>query len=95
MYTQAESFFCNRIFPCFDQPNIKGILDLTVIAPAEWEVICNENIQRNSLFPVHLKLANESKEGRDFPKDFFTFKLDKELSEEVKESLKCRVYKPT
>jgi aminopeptidase N len=42
MYTQCEAFNCNRWFPCFDQPNLKGKLALTVEAPPNWTVISNE-----------------------------------------------------
>jgi aminopeptidase N len=42
MYTQCEAFNCNRWFPCFDQPNLKGTLLLTVEAPPTWTIIANE-----------------------------------------------------
>lgn len=29
-------YFCNKIFPCFDQPDIKGSLSLIVIADDDW-----------------------------------------------------------
>ncbi len=41
LYTQFEPYDCNRLFPCFDQPNIKAVLDLKVIAPKEWIVLSN------------------------------------------------------
>ena len=43
LYTQFEPYDCNRLFPCFDQPDLKAVLDLTVIAPDEWIVLSNEN----------------------------------------------------
>ena len=33
LYTQFEPYDCNRLFPVFDQPNLKAVLDLKVIAP--------------------------------------------------------------
>lgn len=33
LYTQCEPFSANKIFPCFDQPNLKASLKLAVIAP--------------------------------------------------------------
>ena len=42
LYTQFEPFDCNRLFPCFDQPDLKSVLELTVIAPEEWTVLSNE-----------------------------------------------------
>ncbi len=41
LYTQFEPYDCNRLLPCFDQPDIKAILTLKVIAPKEWKVLAN------------------------------------------------------
>lgn len=41
LYTQFEPFEAHRLFPCFDQPDIKGTYELTVTAPAEWQIIAN------------------------------------------------------
>lgn len=43
LYTQFEPFSANRMFPCFDQPDLKATFDLTVKAPSSWKVISNEN----------------------------------------------------
>jgi aminopeptidase N len=40
-YTNFEPFEAHRLFPCFDQPDIKGTFAVTVRAPAEWAVIAN------------------------------------------------------
>lgn len=42
VYTQFESPYAHLAFPCFDQPDLKATLDLTVVAPASWKVIANE-----------------------------------------------------
>eukprot|EP00826_Nyctotherus_ovalis_P035906 TRINITY_DN3129_c0_g3_i1.p1 TRINITY_DN3129_c0_g3~~TRINITY_DN3129_c0_g3_i1.p1 ORF type:complete len:563 (-),score=125.85 TRINITY_DN3129_c0_g3_i1:905-2593(-) len=42
LYTQFASFFANKAFPCFDQPNLKAALRLITIAPSHWSVIGNE-----------------------------------------------------
>ncbi|MGE4133069.1 MAG: aminopeptidase N [Bdellovibrionales bacterium] len=39
LYSQFETFDANRFMPCFDQPDLKASLALTVDAPAKWEVI--------------------------------------------------------
>lgn len=44
LYTQFEPFYAHRMFPCFDQPDIKAELQLSVAAPAEWKVISNTPI---------------------------------------------------
>ncbi|MGH2768817.1 MAG: aminopeptidase N, partial [Actinomycetota bacterium] len=40
-YTDAEPYDIHRVYPCFDQPDLKGIFDFEVKAPAGWEVVSN------------------------------------------------------
>ncbi len=42
LYTQFEPFDCNRVFPAFDQPDIKAKMKLYVLAPEEWIILSNE-----------------------------------------------------
>jgi aminopeptidase N len=39
LYTNFEPYGANRLLPCFDQPDLKGVFRLTVEAPADWQVI--------------------------------------------------------
>jgi aminopeptidase N len=39
VYTNFEPFAAHRLFPCFDQPDLKATYRLTVTAPEAWEVI--------------------------------------------------------
>ncbi len=41
IYTQFEPYDAHRLFPCFDQPDIKATYKLTVTAPKEWTLISN------------------------------------------------------
>ncbi|MCH8200101.1 MAG: aminopeptidase N, partial [Chloroflexi bacterium] len=41
LYTNLEPYAAHRLFPCFDQPDIKADYQLTVIAPPGWELISN------------------------------------------------------
>ncbi|NDD91934.1 aminopeptidase N, partial [bacterium] len=41
LYSNSEPYDANRIFPCFDQPDLKAVYELTVEAPADWAVISN------------------------------------------------------
>ncbi|HNM83143.1 MAG: aminopeptidase N [Mycobacterium sp.] len=41
LYSQFETADAKRMFACFDQPDLKATFDLTVTAPAHWEVISN------------------------------------------------------
>ncbi|MBA3742692.1 aminopeptidase N, partial [Sporichthya sp.] len=41
LYTQFEVADAKRVFACFDQPDLKATFQLTVLAPAQWEVFSN------------------------------------------------------
>lgn len=41
LYTNFEPYEAHRLYPCFDQPDIKGTYRFSVTAPADWEVIAN------------------------------------------------------
>ena len=45
-YTDFEPNDAHRMFPCFDQPDLKASYDLSVAAPADWKVIGNYPIVR-------------------------------------------------
>ncbi|WP_333620147.1 M1 family metallopeptidase, partial [Dietzia sp.] len=41
LYTQFETADAKRVFPCFDQPDLKATYSVEVTAPAHWEVVSN------------------------------------------------------
>jgi ribosomal protein S20 len=41
LYTNFEPYEAHRLFPCFDQPDIKGRYRVEVTAPAAWVTIAN------------------------------------------------------
>ncbi|MGB3481163.1 MAG: aminopeptidase N [Mycobacterium sp.] len=41
LYSQFETADAKRMFACFDQPDLKAAFDVTVVAPAHWQVISN------------------------------------------------------
>ena len=41
LYTQFETTDAKRMYPCFDQPDIKAEFSLRVTAPAHWAVVSN------------------------------------------------------
>jgi aminopeptidase N len=41
LYSQFETADAKRMFACFDQPDLKATFDITVAAPAHWEVVSN------------------------------------------------------
>ena len=42
VYSNLEPFSAHRIFPCFDQPDIKAQYRLAVTAPGEWQVVSSD-----------------------------------------------------
>ena len=45
VYTNFEPYEAHRLFPCFDQPDIKGRYTFTVTAPADWLVLANSPVE--------------------------------------------------
>ncbi|WP_188192299.1 aminopeptidase N [Nonomuraea sp. SYSU D8015] len=41
LHSQFETADAHRMYACFDQPDLKATFQLTVLAPADWEVISN------------------------------------------------------
>ncbi len=41
LYSQFETFDCHRMFPCFDQPDLKATFRFVVDAPEHWLVLSN------------------------------------------------------
>jgi len=41
LYSDLETFDAHRVYACFDQPDMKASYQLTVTAPADWEVVSN------------------------------------------------------
>lgn len=56
LYSQFEPYASHWLFPQFDQPDIKGRYALTVLAPAEWEVISNNRETAVEMRPDGRKL---------------------------------------
>lgn len=54
LYTQFEPYDANKVFPCFDQPDLKAPMELTVLSPVEWTVFSNENTTSvETITPTH------------------------------------------
>jgi len=45
LYSQGETAFIRKMYPCFDQPDLKATFTLTVIAPNHWSVISNNPVK--------------------------------------------------
>lgn len=42
LHSQFETADAHRMYACFDQPDLKATFELTVLAPADWEVVSND-----------------------------------------------------
>ena len=41
VYSDAEPYDIHRVYPCFDQPDVKGTFTFSVRAPAAWQIASN------------------------------------------------------
>jgi aminopeptidase N len=44
LYSQGETAHIRKMYPCFDQPNLKATFTLSVLAPSHWEVVSNNPV---------------------------------------------------
>lgn len=68
IYCQSEPYWINRVYPVFDQPDIKGFMTYYILAPNDWDIIANENsrIQESAI-----NFANKSHDDDIFVKLIF------------------------
>jgi len=45
LYSQGETAFIRKMYPCFDQPDLKATFTLDVTAPTHWQVISNNPVK--------------------------------------------------
>jgi aminopeptidase N len=45
-YTDFEPYAAHTLMPCFDQPDLKGTLRVTIDAPSDWRAIANDLEQK-------------------------------------------------
>ena len=48
LYSQGETAHIRRMYPCFDQPDLKATYELTTIVPSHWEVISNSPVKSST-----------------------------------------------
>lgn len=49
LYSMGETAHIRKMYPCFDQPDLKAIYSLTVTAPSHWEVISNSPVATSTI----------------------------------------------
>ena len=52
LYSQFETADCKRLFPCFDQPDLKARYTLNVTAAPDWKVVSNTLAERETAGPA-------------------------------------------
>lgn len=74
-YCQSEPYWINKVYPVFDQPDIKGRMAFLINAPQDWRVISNQD-SKGALTPSEFAVLASSDDGFDklvttvFPEDF-------------------------
>ncbi len=48
LYSQGETAFIRKMYPCFDQPDLKATFTLSVTAPDHWQVISNNPVKERA-----------------------------------------------
>ena len=48
LYSQGETAFIRKMYPCFDQPDLKATFTLSVTAPDHWQVISNNPLKEKA-----------------------------------------------
>ncbi|MCG6167351.1 aminopeptidase N [Leptospira sanjuanensis] len=62
LHTDFEPFEAHRLFPCFDQPDLKATYELSLLGPKEWKYVHNtlplqEEVQKEKIFIRFQKTA--------------------------------------
>ncbi len=47
LYTQFEPFGAHRMFPSFDQPDLKATFEMSTTSPAEWQILTGSRVVSN------------------------------------------------
>jgi aminopeptidase N len=56
IYSQCEAYAANKVLPCFDQPDLKATLTLTMAVPNDWVAVSNQPVSEE--FKSKLNLAD-------------------------------------
>lgn len=52
VYTDFEPYTAHRVFPCFDQPNIKAPMKLALVTSSDWIAISNQPVISNEALNI-------------------------------------------
>ena len=54
IYTDFEPYGANRVFPCFDQPNLKAKMRISLVTEVNWNAMSNEREMAVNTFDKEL-----------------------------------------
>jgi len=49
LYSQGETAHIRKMYPCFDQPNLKAIFNLSVFTPKHWQALSNSPVAEEKI----------------------------------------------
>lgn len=75
LYLQTEPYYANRVYPVFDQPDLKGTMTFKIEAPKEWVIVSNTPEVPSSELGGHLldQRIELMKQGIELPDNFYQF----------------------
>lgn len=50
IYTQFEPYSAHRLIPCFDQPDLKATIKLSIILPTDWTAVANADVSYTAVY---------------------------------------------
>ena len=49
LYSQGETAHIRKMYPCFDQPNLKAVFNLAVLTPKHWQALSNSPVAEEKM----------------------------------------------
>jgi len=65
LYAQGEAYGMNKIFPCFDQPNLKAELNVVTATPKGWISVSNQPVSKELTDKLDTKVYLPSEEDQN------------------------------
>ena len=60
VYTKFEPYGAHKVFPCFDQPDIKAKMKISVVSRPEWTVASNQAVKETHQFDASILHSHAS-----------------------------------
>jgi len=66
LYSQGEAYGTNKIFPCFDQPNLKAELNVVAATPKDWIAVSNEPVSKELTDKLDVKTYLSEEDQKEY-----------------------------